>query len=397
MRSNLSPTAKVAATLAAASLFAAAGCGKPSAQQTGQMPAPEVNVVTVQPRDIAATFEQVGQTAGVREVEVRPRVTGILQRWNYKEGSAVPAGRSLFTIDPAPFQATVARVDADLASAQAKEAQAARDIERLQPLYEQGMVSRKAFDDALSAKEVAAAGVKSAEAALRQAKLDLAYTRVEAPISGVTSRALKSEGSLVEAQQTLLTTISQVDPIHVIFSISESENLKLQRESAAGRLRLPKDGRFTVTVKLSDGTTYARPGRVDFSDVRINPETGTSEARAVLPNSDQSLRPGQFVRVALAGATYMNALAVPQRAVLEGPTGKVVMTVNAQGLVEPRPVEVGQWAGADWIITSGLNPGDRVIVDGVMNMQVRPGSPVKIAESKPPAPAPATQPAAKQQ
>jgi membrane fusion protein (multidrug efflux system) len=395
MSSKSSPTAKLAVALAAASVLAATGCEKPSAQQTGQMPPPEVNVVTVQPRAIAATFEQVGQTAGVREVEVRPRVTGILQRWNYKEGSAVAAGRSLFTIDPAPFQATVARVDADLASALAKDAQTQRDIERLQPLYEQGMVSRKAFDDALSAKEVAAAGVKSAEAALRQAKLDLQYTRVEAPISGVTSRALKSEGSLVEAQQTLLTTISQVDPIHVIFSISESENLKLQREAAAGRLQLPKDGRFTVTVRLSDGTTYARPGRVDFSDVRINPETGTSEARAVLPNSDQSLRPGQFVRVTLAGATYINALAVPQRAVLEGPTGKIVMTVNAQGMVEPRPVEVGQWAGADWIITSGINPGDRVIVDGVM--KARPGTPVKIAEGKPPAPAQANQSAAKQQ
>jgi membrane fusion protein (multidrug efflux system) len=395
MRSNSSPTAKAVATLAAMTVLVAASCGKPSAQQTGQMPPPEVNVVTVQPRDIAVTFEQVGQTAGVREVEVRPRVTGILLRWNYREGGAVQAGRSLFTIDPAPFQAAVARADADLASALAKDAQTQRDIERLKPLYEQGMISRKAFDDALSAKEVAAAGVKAAQAALTQAKLDLAYTRVEAPISGVTSRALKSEGSLVEAQQTLLTTISQVDPIHVIFSISESENLKLQREAAAGRLQLPKNGRFSVTVRLSDGTTYARPGRVDFSDVRINPGTGTSEARAVLPNSDQSLRPGQFVRVTLAGATYINALAVPQRAVLEGPTGKIVMTVNAQGMVEPRPVEVGEWAGTDWIITSGVNPGDRVIVDGVM--KARPGTPVKIAEAKPAAPAQATQPAAKQQ
>ena len=395
MRSNISPTASAAVALAVIGMLVTAGCEKPAAQQTGQMPPPEVNVVTVQPRDIAATFEQVGQTAGVREVEVRPRVTGILQRWNYKEGGAVPAGRSLFTIDPAPFQAAVARADADLASALAKDAQTQRDIERLQPLYEQGMVSRKAFDDALSAKEVAAAGVKAARAALTQAKLDLEYTRVEAPISGVTSRALKSEGSLVEAQKTLLTTISQVDPIHVIFSISESEYLKLNREAAAGRLQLPKEGRFTVTLQLSDGTTYARPGRVDFSDVRINPETGTSEARAVLPNSDQSLRPGQFVRVTLAGATYIGALAVPQRAVLEGPTGKIVMTVNAQSMVEPRPVEVGQWAGADWIITSGLNPGDRVIVDGVM--KARPGTPVKIAEAKPAAPVQADQPAAKQQ
>ncbi|HTS52556.1 MAG TPA: efflux RND transporter periplasmic adaptor subunit [Burkholderiales bacterium] len=384
-----------AAALVVLTVLVAAGCDKPSAQQTGQMPPPEVSVVTVQPREIAATFEQVGQTAGVREVEVRPRVTGILQRWNYKEGSAVQAGRSLFTIDPAPFQTAVTRADADLASALAKDAQSKRDVERLQPLYEQGMISRKAFDDAVSAKEVAAAGVMAAQAALAQAKLDLEYTRVEAPISGVTSRALKSEGSLVEAQQTLLTTISQVDPIHVIFSISESENLRLQREAAAGRLKLPKDGRFTVTLRLSDGTTYERPGRVDFSDVRINPGTGTSEARAVLPNSDQRLRPGQFVRVTLTGATYINALAVPQRAVLEGPTGKIVMTVNAQGMVEPRPVEVGAWAGADWIITSGINPGDRVIVDGVM--KARPGAPVKIAEAKPVAPAEASQPAARQQ
>ena len=397
MRSNTIFNARLAAAmLAASSLLLAGGCGKPAAQQTAQMPPPEVNVVTVKPREIAASFEQVGQTAGVREVEVRPRVTGILQRWNYKEGSAVEAGRSLFTIDPAPFQAAVARADADLASALAKDAQAKRDVERLQPLYEQGMISRKAYDDSLSAVEVAAAGVKAAQAALTQAKLDLEYTRVQAPISGVTSRALKSEGSLVEAQQTLLTSISQVDPIHVIFSISESENLKLQREAAAGRLRLPKDGRYTVTVRLSDGTTYERPGKVDFSDVRINPGTGTSETRAVLPNSDQRLRPGQFVRVTLAGATYINALAVPQRAVLEGPSGKIVMTVNDKGMVEPRPVEVGEWAGPEWIITSGLNPGDRVIVDGVM--KARPGSPVKIAEAPPATdPAQTGQPQAKKQ
>ena len=386
---------RLAAALVTVGAIATGGCGKPAAQQTAQMPPPEVNVVTVQPRDIAASFEQVGQTAGVREVEVRPRVTGILLRWNYKEGSAVEAGRSLFTIDPAPFQAAVARADADLASALAKDAQTKRDIQRLKPLYEQGMISQKAFDDAVSAQEVAAAGVKAAQAALTQAKLDLAYTRVEAPISGVTSRALKSEGSLVEAQQTLLTSISQVDPIHVIFSISESENLKLQREAAAGRLHLPKDGRYTVSVRLADGTTYERPGRVDFSDVRINPSTGTSEARAVLPNSDQRLRPGQFVRVTLAGATYISALAVPQRAVLEGPTGKVVMTVNAHGMVEPRPVEVGEWAGAEWIITSGLRPGDRVIVDGMM--KARPGMPVKVAEANAAAPAQTRPPATKPQ
>ena len=371
-----------------------AGCGKPSNQGPAQMPPPEVTVALVEPREITVTFDAVGQTAGVREVEVRPRVTGILQKWNYTEGSQVKAGQSLFTIDPAPFEAALARADADLASAEARLAQSRRDIERLRPLYEQGMVSRKAFDDAVSAEEVAVAGVKAAQAALTEAKLNLGYTRVEAPISGVTSRALQSEGSLVEAQKTLLTTISQVDPIHVIFSLSDTENLKLHTEAAAGRLRLPKDGRFDVTVKLADGSTAARTGKVDFTDVRIDPATGTSEVRAVLPNGDQRLRPGQFVRVSLKGAQYVNALAVPQRAVLEGPQGKIVMVVNEKSMAEPRPVKVGDWSGNEWVITEGLKAGDRVIVDGVM--KTRPGAPVKIAETKPATEAQGQQPTAKQ-
>lgn len=371
-----------------------AGCGKPSAEAPAQMPPPEVTVAVVEPREIIATFDAVGQTAGVREVEVRPRVTGILKKWNYTEGSQVKAGQSLFTIDPAPFEAALARADADLASADARLAQSRRDIERLKPLYDQGMVSRKAYDDAVSAEEVAVAGVKSAQAALTSAKLDLGYTRVEAPISGVTSRALQSEGSLVEAQKTLLTTISQIDPIHVIFSLSDQENLKLRTEAAAGRLRLPKDGRFEVTVKLADGSTAARSGKVDFTDVRIDPATGTSEVRAVLPNGDQRLRPGQFVRVSLKGAQYVNALAVPQRSVLEGPQGKIVMVVNEKGLAEPRPIKVGDWAGDQWVINEGLKPGDKVIVDGVM--KTRPGAPVKIADAKPAAEVQAPPPAAKQ-
>jgi membrane fusion protein (multidrug efflux system) len=205
----------------------------------------------------------------------------------------------------------------------------------------------------------------------------LSYTRVAAPISGISSRALQSEGTLVQAQQTLLTTISQVDPIHVIFGISESEHLKLAKEAAEGRLTLPKDGRFDVSVKLADGSVYSATGKLDFSDIRVNPQTGTSEARAVLPNPGQKLRPGQFVRVMLKGATYPHALAVPQRAVLEGPKTKLVMIVNAQNIVEPRPVEVGDWTGEDWVITSGLQPNERVIVDGIM--RIRPGAPVTVA------------------
>jgi membrane fusion protein (multidrug efflux system) len=358
-------------------------CGKQSGGPGAahQMPPPEVSVVAVQPRDIPVVLEYVGQTEGMREVEVRPRVGGILLKWNYTEGAAVQAGQSLFTIDPVPYQTLVARADADLASAQARHSQTQREIERLKPLLEKGMVSQKAYDDAVSAEEVAAAQIKAAQAALTEAKLNLGYTRVEAPIGGVTSRALKSEGSLVEAQNTLLTTISQIDPIRVIFSISDAEQLRFSNEAAAGRLRLPKNKRYVVSLRLADGSASESPGMVDFSDVRVNPTTGTSEVRAVLPNPDQRLRPGQFVRVRLKGAEYVNALAVPQRAVVEGPQGKIVLTVNDKNVVEPRPVQVGEWAGEEWVITSGLKPGERVIVDGLV--KARPGAPVTVAQAPP--------------
>jgi membrane fusion protein (multidrug efflux system) len=363
-------------------MMALSGCnqavGSPAAP-----PVPEVAVVTVQPRDLPAVYEYVGQTAGVREVEVRARVSGILERWNYKEGAAVKAGDSLFTIDPEPFQAELARAEADLASAEASLAQTTRNAARLKPLWEVKAVSQKEYDDAQSAEQVAAANVKAAQAAVTQARLNLSYTRVEAPISGTTSRAVMSEGSLVQAQQTLLTTISQIDPVHVTFSFTESEYLTFRREVSEGRLTLPKDGHFDVKLKLADGSEYPRTGKVDFTDVRVNSNTGTIEARAVVPNPQRLLRPGQFVRVHLSGATRPNAIAIPQRAVLEGPNTKLVMTVNSQGMVEPRPVQVSDWSGTEWLITAGLKPGDTVIVDGVV--KARPGSPVKIAQ------APATQ------
>lgn len=355
------------------------GCGSAESQPQGGPPPPEVSVVVVQPRDLPATFEYVGQIAGVREVEVRPRVSGILEHWNYKEGSRVEAGQSLFTIDPAPFQAALAKTEADLASAEARLSLAARNAVRLKPLWEAKAVSQKDYDDAVAAEEVAAANVKAAQAALTEARLNLSYTRVEAPVSGITSRALKSEGSLVEARQTLLTTISQIDPIHVIFSFTEAEHLKFTRAVSEGRLKLPKDGKFDVKLKLADGSEYAQAGKVDFTDVRVDPNTGTIEARAVIANPKHLLRPGQFARLKLAGGVRPGAIAIPQRSVLEGPNTKIVMTVNAQGMVEPRPVQVGDWSGEDWVITGGLNPGDQVIVDGIV--KARPGSPVKIAQA----------------
>ncbi len=370
----------VRGVVAAIALIALAACNKPQAQPPS-MPPPEVTVAVVQPRDLPVTFEYVAQIAGVREVEVRPRVSGILEKWNYTEGSKVSAGQSLFTIDAAPYRAALAKAEADLVSAQASHEQAKRNAARLGPLYEARAVSQREHDDAVSAEQIANANMKAAQAAVTEARLNLSYTRVEAPISGITSRALQSEGSLVQAQQSLLTKISQIDPVHVIFSFTEAEHLKFTRAIADGTLKLPKDGKFDVRLKLADGSEYARPGKVDFTDVRVDPATGTIEGRAVVSNPQGLLRPGQFARVELSGGLRPNAIAIPQRAVLEGPGSKIVLTVNAQGTVEPRPVQVGDWTGENWVITGGLKAGDKVIVDGVV--KARPGSPVTIAQAPP--------------
>ncbi len=398
MQTKYSPVTR--SRVAAAALMVLCACQQSQSQAPGGMPPPEVSAVVVQPRDLPATFEYVGQIAGIREVEVRPRVSGILERWNYLEGTKVAAGQSLFTIDPAPYRAALARAEAQLASAKASLAQSSRDAARLKPLFEAKAVSQKDHDDAVSSAQVASANVNAAQAAVTEAKLNLSYTRVEAPISGITSRALQSEGSLVQAQQSLLTTISQIDPIHVIFSFTETEHLKFTRAVEEGRLVLPKGGKFDVRLKLADGSEYTRAGKVDFTDVRVDPNTGTIEARAIIANPQGLLRPGQFARVVLAGGVHPAAIAIPQRAVLEGPGSKIVLTVNAQGIVEPRPVQVGDWSGEDWIVLGGLKAGDQVIVDGVV--KARPGSPVKIAQvpaANPaqPGQAPAPKPDAAQQ
>jgi membrane fusion protein (multidrug efflux system) len=349
------------------------------------MPPPEVSVVTVAPRALEESFEYVGQTAGSREVEVRARVTGILLTRNFKEGAPVKKGQSLYTIDPAQFEAAANRSAADVAAAEARLEQAKRNAARLKPLFAEKAVSQKDYDDAVSAEAIGEADLKAARARLTEARLNLAYTRVEAPASGITGRSLRQEGSLVSGPDVLLTTITQVMPIWVNFGIPDREQQAIQADVQAGRLVLPKGGSFEVALKRADGTLYAHTGRVNFADVRVSPATGTREMRAELPNPDALLRPGEFVRVILRGATRPNAITVPQRAVLEGPQGKFVYIVNAESKVEPRPVDAGEWHGEQWIITKGLSAGDRVVTDGVMKLG--PGAPVRVAEAaaKPPA------------
>lgn len=381
---SLPVAARFAAGVTIILAFAAllSGCQPSGGQPQGGRPPAEVTVIPVEPKSVAANFEYVGQTAGSREVEVRARVTGILLRRNYTEGGRVRKGQSLFSIDPVPFEVAQARAEAEYASADARLAQAKRTAARLKPLYEAKASSRREYDDAISAEAIAQADLKTAHTKLAEARLNLGYARVAAPIAGIAGRALRSDGSLVSGPDVLLTSVTQIDPIFVLFGIPDAERLKLNREAEAGRLVLPKDGKFEVSLKFADGSTYSKTGKLNFSDVRVSGATGTSETRAELPNGAGLIHPGQFVRVTLKGAQRPNAILVPQRSVLEGPTGKFVYVVNDQSSAEPRPVEVGDWAGDSWLISSGLKAGDRVIVDGVM--KIGPGAPVKIADPNAP-------------
>lgn len=370
--------------LTVALVLAIAGCepaAAPGPGGPGGFPPAVVTVISVEPKDLPVTYEYPAQTAGYREVEVRARVTGVLERRNYREGAPVKQGQSLFTIDPEPFRVALARAEAEVAVADARLAQARRDVERLKPVIEARAISQKEYDDALSAQQIADAELKSARARMNEAKLNLQYTRVEAPISGLTSRSVVSEGTLVSGPNVLLTTVTQTDPMYVLFGIPDREYLALRRDVDAGRLRLPEQGRFKAHVKLVDGKSYSRDGIVNFTDVRVNSQTGTIEARAEFPNPESMLRTGEFVRIVLEGAVRPAAIVVPQRAVQEGPKGKFVYTVTADGKADARPVEVGDWAGDGWIINSGLKPGERVIVDGLL--KIGPGAPVKIADGKP--------------
>ncbi|HEX4331656.1 MAG TPA: efflux RND transporter periplasmic adaptor subunit [Usitatibacter sp.] len=383
-----------ASALLASCIVLLAACGggpggHPGGPGAGGMPPIPVAIEEVRPHDVAIEFEYPAQTAGSREVEVRARVSGILLKRNYEEGAAVRPGQSLFSIDPATYEAAAARAEADVASAEARLNNAERNARRAKPLYEAKAASQKDLDDATSAQEVAAADLKSARAKLADARRDLAYTHVEAPVSGVTSRSLKSEGTLIAGPQDLLTTVTQVDPIYVNFGLSETDQAALRRDAAAGKLVLPKDGRFDVAIRFEDGHVYSRAGKLVFTDVRVNNQTGTSDARAELPNPSAEVRPGQFVRVLLKGAKRVNAITVPQRAVQEGPQGKVVYVIGKDNKAEARPVTLGDWTGKEWIVLSGVAPGDKVITDGLMKVMMMPGAPLQVGDPNAPPPGPA--------
>lgn len=372
-------------TLFVAAWAAACGGGKPPEQQAP--PPAQVTVTTLAPQDIEMSFSVPGRLQGSREVEVRSRVKGILQSWSYKEGEPVREGQLLFRIDPASYRADVDRAKGVVGEAEAALARAERDVARLGPLAEREAVSRREFDDANSTRDQARASLESARATLRSAELELGYTQVVAPVSGISGRALKSQGSLVDdGENSLLTSIWRIDPIWALFTVSDREFARLQAELARDHKTLAD---VQAELVLADGRTHPVRGKLNFTGSQIDVSTGSVELRAEFPNPDAALLPGLFVRVVLKGVQRTGALVVPQRAIQQAPEGRFVYVVGAGEVAESRPVTLEEWSGNNWIVGSGLAAGDRVIVDGAL--KVRPGAAVQVVEPPPAGGAPAAE------
>lgn len=383
---SLRAPTRVGWRLALLGLALLAGCGEE--KQVATRAPTEVTAMTVTARDTPVTFEFVAQTQSSREVEIRARVAGFLEKRLYTEGELVKEGQVLFQMDRKPFEAELLSARGQLAQQEARWETAKLDLTRFRPLAARGAISQKQLDDAISSELQARASVLSAQGVLRTAELNLGYTTIVSPLTGLSSFAKKQEGSYVTpGEEGLLTSVAQMDPIYVNFSISENELLKYRSEMAAGRLKFPPNSEFEVEVVLADGSMVPERGRLNFADFSFSKETGTFLVRAVVANPNGLMRPGQFVRALLQGAARPNAILVPQRAVLQGAKSQYVWVIDPQGKPEQRVVDVGDWHGDDWFITQGLQVGERVVVDGAI--RVAPGVPLKVVE----APAPA-QPAA---
>jgi membrane fusion protein (multidrug efflux system) len=369
--------------IAAAALAAGAltGCGAREGGPTAPPP-PEVVVATVTKGDLPLELAYTGRAVGSREVEVRALVSGIVLQRRYEEGSVVRRGDVLFLIDPDRYRAAVEQARAELGVERARLAEARRQRDRIQTLLDRKLVSQSQLDEAVSAFEVAEANTAAAQARLRTAELDLSYTEVRAPISGLTSREVRSEGSLAIAgdESSLLTRIVQTDPIYVEFSLPEREAAEVRARLAAGRAP-------TVRLGLADGTEHPASAQLTFLDNAVEPGSGTVRARAVLPNPDGRLVPGQFLRARLEGVVIPGAVSVPRRAVMSGAQGSFVWLVGTADTVELRPVRIDLTVGDVAVIAEGLAGGERVVTEGVLKVQ--PGVKVTIA-----APAAAAAPSA---
>jgi membrane fusion protein (multidrug efflux system) len=341
------------------------GKGKPPAPGGGAL---TVSAIDVAPREVPVAFEAVGRTEGSREVQVRARVAGVLEAQLYNEGDTVKAGTPLFRIERAPFEIELQQARASLAQEMARKELAEQELARLKTLADRRAISQKEADQAASLARQSAASVQMAQARMRQAQLNLSYTNVAAPISGITGRAQQSVGALVQPSNdsAVLTAMTRADPIWVRFALSEAEY---------ARLRSRGEEEISIKVQTADGTPYPQAGKLNFAGSTVDAQTGTVQMRAELPNAKQQLLPGQYVRVqVVAGA--QQAIVVPQSAVLQDQSGRFVWVAGADGKAVPRPIRAGSWVGSDWIVLEGLKAGETVIVDNLVRL--RPGTPVQV-------------------
>ena len=362
-RFRSSPAIPSAALLVVVSLLLA-GCNR---QQPARPvpPPPSVKVLTLAKRDIPVSAEYVAQTQSSQSVNIQARVSGFLDKRVYVEGAVVTAGQVLFRMDQKPFQAQLDAANAALARNQAAFEVAKANLARTKPLAEQNALSQKDLDDAQGQYQQTAAAVEQSKAQVEEAKLNLSYTTIRSPVTGVSSFAAVADGTYVSPPNAQLTTISVLSPMWVNFSLSENEIARIRSEVQGGALKLPEGGQFTVEIDLVDGTRFPYTGRITFANPSFNPQTGTFQIRATVDNPSGVLRPNQYVRVKLLGGSRPGAIIVPQRAVQQGGKGHFVWVVNKDDQVEQRPVTVGDWYGDDWFINDGLAEGERVVVDGV--------------------------------
>lgn len=384
------PFRMLALALAAQLIAAPAG-----AQAPGQMPPPGVSFVALKARDIPMTSELPGRIAPVRIAEVRARVTGIIQERVFEQGSFVEAGDVLYRIDASLFKVRVASARASLQKAQATELNASQQLERQRVLRARNASSDVEFENAAAVHATAKADVALAQAALDEAQINLGYTEVKAPISGIIGGALVTEGALVNADSgDPLATIQQIDPVYADFTQPAGDLLSIRREITAGRLDAPPADKAKVELVFDDGSVHEKPGKLLFSSATVDSTTGQVTLRAEFPNPNRDLLPGLYVRVRIEQAIRRNALAIPQRAVMRDATGAAtVYVVGAENKAEAKPVKLGPALGADWIVEEGLVAGDKVVVEGGQKLQ--PGMVVAPEEWKPAAQADAnaTQPA----
>jgi len=358
-------------------LLALSGCERPKAagmEKPPEGPVP-VTVTEVKSGNFPAVLEATGQTQAYYTVQVYARVSGYLLKRAYTEGNMVKKGETLFEIDPSDFKNALESAKAAYEVASANHANAKAILNRVKPLAEANAASRQELDTATASERNAAAAVMGAKALLEQAKLNLSYTTVKAPISGFADKSKIDIGTYVAAGANgLLTTMYQNDPIYVNFTFSENERIARQNAIASGKLVAPKNGQYDVELTLGDGTTLLRKGKINFIAPFIDSTTGTITYRAIIDNSDHKLLPGQFVHVKVKGMEWKNALYLPQKTVLTGDKGKFVYTVEANNTVTPKPVVAGEWVGENILIERGVNAGDKIAADGLPKL--KPGAEV---------------------